>query len=599
MDHAELAAEMAQIDKIPTPERIRQAKKRRAQQLKRYAQWSKTVDKKARKVRDLTGEDPDRRVKFSQNIVLLEAAARNDVDEVRSLLKSGVNPNAANEDGLTALHQCCIDNSETMCRLLLEFNADVNARDTEQWTPLHAAATCGHLGICRLLVNNGAELLSVNADGNMPYDICEESATLDYIEGEMAKRGITQQQIDDTRLVPEKRMLQDLMKAFEQAPSKPACRQLFDRLDSQGANLLHVACANGFLSAVTFLLDQARVPLDTRDKDGWLPVHIAACWGQPEIIEALAVRGADLEAKTEAGETVHDMCEDPQMKERLENIKKEVEQKRLTRVPSVKGPTRKPSMTRGSDSSPSNGSGFSRTASVRRSSMREKSMMSRKEARQEAQLLPFLTPDEDTAAAAAKDPQSVAIAAGVTIDPATAAAAAKLEDVTISIPVPSSPPPQQQQHQQPYKNHQQQHQQQQHQQPYKTHQQQQHQQQHTASRGGSGSSGLKPTPTPPPPLSAYQQGGAAAGAAAPTKPIMTPSSRFHSQPNGHQSGSVSPSPSQQQQQQQQRGRGGGAPSGGADSASTSGRMRFAGTAGDTDLVVGERPKRKMTCCSVQ
>uniref|UniRef100_A0A1I8JQP2 ANK_REP_REGION domain-containing protein n=1 Tax=Macrostomum lignano TaxID=282301 RepID=A0A1I8JQP2_9PLAT len=71
----------------------------------------------------------------------------------RSLLKSGVNPNAANEDGLTALHQCCIDNSETMCRLLLEFNADVNARDTEQWTPLHAAATCGHLGICRLLVN--------------------------------------------------------------------------------------------------------------------------------------------------------------------------------------------------------------------------------------------------------------------------------------------------------------------------------------------------------------------------------------------------------------------------------------------------------------
>uniref|UniRef100_A0A1I8FJD3 ANK_REP_REGION domain-containing protein n=1 Tax=Macrostomum lignano TaxID=282301 RepID=A0A1I8FJD3_9PLAT len=167
MDHAELAAEMAQIDKIPTPERIRQAKKRRAQQLKRYAQWSKTVDKKARKVRDLTGEDPDRRVKFSQNIVLLEAAARNDVDE--------------------ALHQCCIDNSETMCRLLLEFNADVNARDTET---VDSAACRGHL---------------------------RPSRHLSIV-------GITSQPDYDTRLVPEKRMLArpDEGISSRRHPSQPA-----------------------------------------------------------------------------------------------------------------------------------------------------------------------------------------------------------------------------------------------------------------------------------------------------------------------------------------------------------------------------------------
>jgi len=33
--------------------------------------------------------------------------------------------------------------------------------------------------------------LAVNADGNMPYDICEDEVTLDYIESEMAKRGQT------------------------------------------------------------------------------------------------------------------------------------------------------------------------------------------------------------------------------------------------------------------------------------------------------------------------------------------------------------------------------------------------------------------------
>ena len=46
-----------------------------------------------------------RGVTFESSIVLLEAAARNDLDEVRRLLETGVSPDSTNEDGLTALHQ--------------------------------------------------------------------------------------------------------------------------------------------------------------------------------------------------------------------------------------------------------------------------------------------------------------------------------------------------------------------------------------------------------------------------------------------------------------------------------------------------------------
>lgn len=56
----------------------------------------------------------------------------------------------------------------------------------------------------------GANLLAVNADGNMPYDICEDDATLDYIEGEMASRGVTQSLIDETRSATETHMLNHL-----------------------------------------------------------------------------------------------------------------------------------------------------------------------------------------------------------------------------------------------------------------------------------------------------------------------------------------------------------------------------------------------------
>lgn len=50
----------------------------------------------------------------------------------------------------------------------------------------------------------------MNADGNMPYDICEDDATLDYIESEMARRGVTQRLIDETRSATETQMLTDL-----------------------------------------------------------------------------------------------------------------------------------------------------------------------------------------------------------------------------------------------------------------------------------------------------------------------------------------------------------------------------------------------------
>ena len=40
-----------------------------------------------------------------------------------------------------------------------------------------------------LVVRSGADLLAVNSDGNMPYDLCEDDPTLDIIETSMANRG--------------------------------------------------------------------------------------------------------------------------------------------------------------------------------------------------------------------------------------------------------------------------------------------------------------------------------------------------------------------------------------------------------------------------
>ncbi|XP_066247914.1 protein phosphatase 1 regulatory subunit 16A isoform X2 [Euwallacea similis] len=358
MDHSQLIEEMPHIEQMPTQERLILARKRRALQLKQWLQKEKEHSKKNNKA----VKSNKRGIVFDDSVVLLEAAARNDIDEVRRLLMKGVSPDSCNEDGLTALHQCCIDDNEPMLSLLLEYGANVNAEDSEKWTPLHAAATCGHLKLVKILIARGANLLAVNADGNMPYDICEDEQALDYIESEMAKNGVTQQLIDETRASTERRMLTDV-RAYAQRGEN------LEQYDSQGATPLHIAAANGYISVVEFLLDQG-VRTDVKDKDDWQPSHAAACWGHIDVLEILAQSGANLNARNKNDETPADICEDPEIKERILELRNEQETKRQAEA---KRKVRR---------SQSN----TRTQSVRRTSLRDKGLTARRDAVEEARL---------------------------------------------------------------------------------------------------------------------------------------------------------------------------------------------------------------------
>ncbi|XP_076113145.1 uncharacterized protein LOC143080883 isoform X6 [Mytilus galloprovincialis] len=371
-DHNDLVLEIAMVEKMSTQERLKHAKKRRSQQLKKFANYEKQVDKEfAKKVKKGTGKKRRPRVKFRGNIMLLESAARGDIEDVRKLLNQGVNPDVTNEDGLTALHQACIDDNEEMLKLLLEYGANVNARDSELWTPLHAAATCGHSHLCKHLISKGAELLAVNADGNMPYDICEDEVTLDYIETEMAKVGITQEEIDERRLIPERNMLNDVSRLAKTGGP-------LDERGTDGATLLHIAAANGYMQVAEFLLDH-HVSVDKRDSDSYQPIHAAAFWCQQDVLELLVKNGADIDAKTRNGETPFDLCEDPEMKQKILDLKDDLENKKASRS---SGSTKRGTKHQ---TSRSHSSDHSHSASIRRTSMRgEKSQLFMKEAKEEA-----------------------------------------------------------------------------------------------------------------------------------------------------------------------------------------------------------------------
>lgn len=316
-EHLELLAEMPMVGRMSTQERLKHAQKRRAQQVKMWAQAEKEAQsKKGHRERspvEVTSGRPRKRVLFPPSVTLLEAASRNDLEEVRQFLESGVSPDLANEDGLTALHQSCIDDFREMVQQLLEAGAEVNACDSECWTPLHAAATCGHLHLVELLIARGADLLAVNTDGNMPYDLCEDEQTLDCLETAMASRGITQDSIESARALPELHLLNNIRSLLQLGAD-------LDAPQDHGATLLHIAAASGFSEAAALLLEHG-ASLSARDLDGWQPLHAAAYWGQVHLVELLVAHGADLNGKSLMDETPLDVCVDEEVRAKLLELK--------------------------------------------------------------------------------------------------------------------------------------------------------------------------------------------------------------------------------------------------------------------------------------
>ena len=71
---------------------------------------------------------------------------------------------------------------------------------------------------------------------SLPYDICDDEACLEYIESEMANRGVTQQTIDFKRAEIEFKMLEDIkyMSLVGQDLNK-------NYLEKHGATLMHIA----------------------------------------------------------------------------------------------------------------------------------------------------------------------------------------------------------------------------------------------------------------------------------------------------------------------------------------------------------------------
>ncbi len=127
-----------------------QKQKKREEQLRRWKEIEESMENNTIEAYEKTYQrNKSSKVRFPKSCVFLAACSSGDTDEVKQHLKLGVNINTTNIDGLTALHQACIDANIEMVKFLVENNADINAQDNEGWTPLHASVSVGNLEVVK------------------------------------------------------------------------------------------------------------------------------------------------------------------------------------------------------------------------------------------------------------------------------------------------------------------------------------------------------------------------------------------------------------------------------------------------------------------
>jgi uncharacterized protein len=86
-----------------------------------------------------------------------DAAMRGDREAVRSLLRQGADVNAAQGDGMTALHHAAGRGDADMTGMLVYAGANVAATTRiGQYTPLHVASQGGHANVAQILLKGGA-----------------------------------------------------------------------------------------------------------------------------------------------------------------------------------------------------------------------------------------------------------------------------------------------------------------------------------------------------------------------------------------------------------------------------------------------------------
>ena len=109
-----------------------------------------------------------------------DAARQGDREAVRALLKQGGDVNAAQGDGMTALHWAASNNDVELAGMLIHAGANLRAATRiNGYTPLLIAAKRGHAPVIRTLLERGADPKATSVNGTAPLMLAAAAGSVE------------------------------------------------------------------------------------------------------------------------------------------------------------------------------------------------------------------------------------------------------------------------------------------------------------------------------------------------------------------------------------------------------------------------------------
>ncbi|XP_077438719.1 ankyrin-3-like isoform X15 [Vanacampus margaritifer] len=230
------------------------------------------------------------------------ASKEGHVEVVSELLKLGAAVDAATKKGNTALHIASLAGQSEVVKELVTSAANVNAQSQNGFTPLYMAAQENHQEVVRFLLENSASQSMATEDGFTPLAVALQQGHDQVVSLLLENDTKGKVRLPALHIAARKDDTKAAALLLQNDHNADVESKMMNRTTESGFTPLHIAAHYGNINVATLLLNRGAA-VDFMARNDITPLHVASKRGNSNMVKLLLDRGSKIDAKTKDGLT--------------------------------------------------------------------------------------------------------------------------------------------------------------------------------------------------------------------------------------------------------------------------------------------------------